>query len=158
MAFVPVGRLSSLRGLVVERSLEQQNMRLRLVDLVVLPAQTLCDTNSAPLVLPKQLQSAVRGIVVVLGDRLEHRFGQLDMPVLILAVRVSGRVVDAVDVFLQAGALMVSKRSRTLVAAAHVNIHRIRHFCDFLPLILVAIQELLLLAEAQGRVVSVSND
>lgn len=59
VAFVPVGRLSSLRGLVVERSpkrvsivliptasakrnlLEQQNMRLRLVDLVVLPAQTL---------------------------------------------------------------------------------------------------------------------
>lgn len=70
-----------------------------------------------------------------------------------------GRVVDAVDVLLQAGALMIGESSRALVAAAHVDIHRVRHFCDFLPLLLVAaIQEVLLLAEAQGRVVSGSDD
>lgn len=35
--------------------------------------------------------------------------------------------MDTVNVLLQAGAFVVGERARGLVAAAHVNIHRVRH-------------------------------
>jgi hypothetical protein len=85
------------------------------VDFVVLPAKTLrggegqsplaasselrhatestylCDSQGPPLLLPQQLQSAFRRVVVVLGDSLEHSLGQLYMTVLVVAVAVPVR-------------------------------------------------------------------
>lgn len=70
-------------------SLEQQNVWLRLVDLVVLPAQTLCDAQTSPLVFPQQLESASCAVEVVFGDSLEHLLGQLDVTVFVVVVVVS---------------------------------------------------------------------
>jgi hypothetical protein len=84
-------------------------MWLRLVNLVVLPTQALVSrlerdarpdggpkksahlsyAKRTPLVLPQQLQRALGRIVVVLGDRLEHRLWQLDVAVLVFAIGVS---------------------------------------------------------------------
>src|SRR3569833_1834992 len=84
-------------------------MRLRLVDLVVLPAKALrvtvsmyasahrttlqathlCDAHGSPFVLPEKLQGSFRRVVVLFGDRLEHRLWKLDVSILILVVRVS---------------------------------------------------------------------
>ncbi|OAQ78085.1 hypothetical protein VFPFJ_10117 [Purpureocillium lilacinum] len=80
--------------------------------------------------------------IALLGDRLEHRLGQLHVPILILAVRIParasavrclvhvlvghhppGRVVDRVDKLLQTRALRVGQRPGRLVSAAGVNIH-----------------------------------
>lgn len=83
-------------------------MRLRLMNLVMLPAQTLhimsacyvpcgrssdsylSDTKCAPFLLPKQLQRSVAGIMVIFGDSLEHGFGKLHMTVLEFAVGIPG--------------------------------------------------------------------
>lgn len=72
-----------------ENSLEQQNVRLRLVYLVVLPAQTLRDAQTPPLVFPQQLERASRAVEVVLGDGLEHLLGKLHVAVLVVVVVVS---------------------------------------------------------------------
>lgn len=69
-------------------SLEQQDVRLRLVYLVVLPAQTLRDAEPSPLILPQQLERASRAIEVVFGDGLEHLLGQLHVAVLVVVVVV----------------------------------------------------------------------
>jgi hypothetical protein len=68
-------------------SLEEQDVRLWLVDLVVLPAQTLCDAQTPPLVFPEQLEGAAR-IKVVFRDGLEHLLGQLHVAVLVVVVVV----------------------------------------------------------------------
>lgn len=80
--------ISSQHGLY---SLEQQDVWLRLVDLVVLPAQTLCDAQASPLVFPQQLEGASRAIKVVLGDGLEHLLGELDVAVLVVVIVVPAR-------------------------------------------------------------------
>jgi hypothetical protein len=116
-----------LRGLVVERALEQQNVRLRLVNLVVLPAQALRDAQAAPLVLPQQLERALGFVVVVGRDELEHGLGEADVTVLVLEVLVPGRVVDRVDKLLEAVALRRRQRPRLLVAPRHVNVHVFGH-------------------------------
>lgn len=110
-------------GLVVDRALEEQNVRLRLVDLVVFPSQTLSNSQSSPLVLPQQLEGASRTVKVFLGYRLEHLLGQLDVSVLEVVVGVSRRVVNALDELVQALALRVAQRARLLVAARSVNVH-----------------------------------
>jgi hypothetical protein len=69
-------------------SLEEQNVRFWLVHLVVLPAQTLRDAQTSPLVFPQQLQGASRAVEVVLGDGLEHRLGELDVAVFVLVIVV----------------------------------------------------------------------
>jgi hypothetical protein len=78
-------------------SLEEQNVRFRLVHLVVLPAQTLRDPKASPLVLPQQLQGASRAVEVVLGDGLEHRLGELDVAVfvVVIVVPVCAHIVSA---------------------------------------------------------------
>lgn len=72
-------------------SLEQQDVRLRLVYLVVLPAQTLGDAEPSPLILPQQLERASRSVEVVLGDGLEHLLGQLHVAVFVVVVVVPVR-------------------------------------------------------------------
>jgi hypothetical protein len=69
-------------------SLEEQNVRFRLVHLVVLPTQTLRDSKTSPLVLPQQLQGASRAVEVVFGDGLEHRLRELDVAVFVVVVVV----------------------------------------------------------------------
>lgn len=69
-------------------SLEQQNVRLRLVHFIVLPAQTLCDAQTSPLVFPKQLEGAARAVEVVLGNGFEHLLGQLHVAVFVVVVVV----------------------------------------------------------------------
>ena len=83
-------------------------MGLRLVDFVVLPAETLLlvslqsltdrewdgaahlrDAKGAPLLLPEKLQRALALVMVPLRDRLQHSLGKLHVPVLKLAVRVT---------------------------------------------------------------------
>jgi hypothetical protein len=63
-------------------------VRLRLVHLVVLPAQTLCDAQASPLVFPKQLEGAARAVEVVFGNGLEHLLGQLYVTVLVVVIVV----------------------------------------------------------------------
>lgn len=143
--------------------LEEQDVRLGLMDLVVFPPQALCvrralaksafqktrtirmtylsNTDGAPFVLPQQLQCSVGRIVVILRNGLQHGLGELDVSVLVLAVRVAGkallvtdgivlfvkalpgRVMDRVDEFLKSRSLIVAERPRDLVAAARVDIH-----------------------------------
>ena len=69
-------------------SLEQQDVWLWLVHLVVLPAQTLCDAQTSPLVFPQQLEGASRAVKVVLGDGLEHLLGELNVTVLVVIIVV----------------------------------------------------------------------
>jgi len=82
------------------------------MDLVVLPAQTLqskisikslgrlfeapegknahlSDAHAPPFLLPQKLEGALRLIVVLGRDGLEHGLGQLHVAVFVLAVRVS---------------------------------------------------------------------
>ena len=73
-------------------------MRLRLVHLVVLPAQTLCDAQTSPFVFPQQLEGASRAVKVVLGDGLEHLLGELDVTVLVVIVVVPARTHVIVSV------------------------------------------------------------
>jgi hypothetical protein len=68
-------------------------VRLRLVHLVVLPAQTLCDAQTSPLVFPQQLEGAARAVEVVLGDGFEHLLGQLHVAVLVVVVVVPAKRV-----------------------------------------------------------------
>lgn len=49
----------------------------------------LCDAESSPFVLPEQLQGSLLRVVVILGYRLEHCLGELDMSVLVFAIGVS---------------------------------------------------------------------
>jgi hypothetical protein len=57
----------------------------------VLPAQTLCDTQTSPLVFPQQLEGASRAVEVVLGNGLEHLLGELDVAVLVVIIVVPAR-------------------------------------------------------------------
>jgi len=66
-------------------------VRFRLVHLVVLPAQTLRDAQTPPLVLPQQLQGASRAVEVVLGDGFKHGFGELHVAVFVMVVVVPAR-------------------------------------------------------------------
>lgn len=72
-----------------KHSLEQQNMRLRLVHFVVLPAQALRDAQPPPLLLPQQLERAALAVEVVARDHLEHVLGQLHVAVFVVVVGVS---------------------------------------------------------------------
>lgn len=58
----------------------------------------LSDAKSSPFLLPQEFEGTLGSVVVILGDGLEHGFGKLDMAVFEFTVRVSGRVVDGVDV------------------------------------------------------------
>lgn len=78
------------RGVVY--SLKQQDVRLRLVYLVVLPPQALRDAQASPLVFPQQLERASGAVEVVLGDRLEHLLGELHVAVFVVVVIVPVRV------------------------------------------------------------------
>jgi len=51
--------------LIVYWALEEKYVWLRLVHLIMLPSQTLCDTQSAPFLLPEKLQCAFRRVEVV---------------------------------------------------------------------------------------------
>lgn len=52
--------------------LEQQNVRLRRVNLIVLPAQALRDPQTSPLFLVEDLECSCLGVEVILGDGLQH--------------------------------------------------------------------------------------
>lgn len=64
--------------------------------LIMLPAQTLGDPQTPPLLLVKDLQSlGVRVLEVVLGDSLEHILGEHDVAVLVVLVGIPVGVVLA---------------------------------------------------------------
>lgn len=84
-----VRELQCLHHTRLLHSLEQQNVWLGLVHFIMLPPQTLCDAQSSPLVFPQQLQCASGAIEVVLGYRLEHLLGQLNVTVLVMVVVIS---------------------------------------------------------------------
>lgn len=84
-----VRELQCLHHTRLLHSLEQQNVWLGLVHFIMLPPQTLCDAQSSPLVFPQQLQCASGAIEVVLGYRLEHLLGQLNVTVLVMVVIIS---------------------------------------------------------------------
>lgn len=65
-------------------------------------------------------------VVVVLGNGLEHGLGELDVAVFIFTVRISGRVVDGVNVLLKPGTLRVGQRPRRRIPATRVNVE-LRH-------------------------------
>lgn len=113
----------SLVGLEVHWSFEQQNVWLGLVHFIMLPPQTLCDAQSSPLVFPQQLQCASGAIEVVLGYRLEHLLGQLNVTVLVVVVVISRRVVNRVNELIQFIPLRIRQQSRLLVPPREINIH-----------------------------------
>lgn len=51
----------------------------------------LSDAECSPFLFPEQLQCSMGRVMVIFRDGLEHGFGKLHMPVLVLAVRVSRR-------------------------------------------------------------------
>jgi hypothetical protein len=55
----------------------------------MLPAQTLCDAQSSPLILPEQLQRSPGSIKVVFRYCLEHLLWELDVAVFEVVVAVS---------------------------------------------------------------------
>lgn len=106
----------------------------------------LCNAHGSPFLLPQELQSAFRLIVVVGGNGLEHSLGQLDVAVLVftigIAIGTSGRVssrtvesslkvrkgvpsriVNRVDELLEARTLVIRQRPRAGVAATGVDAH-----------------------------------
>ena len=56
------------------------------MDLVVFPAQTLCDAHRPPFLLPEQLQGPLGLVVVLCGDDFEHLLRDLHVPVLVFVV------------------------------------------------------------------------
>jgi len=50
------------------------------MNLVVLPSQTLSDSQASPLILLQYLEGASLGVEVILGDHLEHAFRKHHMP------------------------------------------------------------------------------
>merc|ERR1712137_759359 len=87
----------SLRGLVVQGALEEQDMGLWLVDLVMLPPKALGDSHSPPFLFPQKLQRALGLVVVLGGNGLQHGLWELHVAVFELAVRVSSRIMDRID-------------------------------------------------------------
>jgi len=74
---------------ILSYSLEQQNMRLRLMHLIMLPPQTLRDAQPPPLVFPQQLQRAAGPVEVLFGNGFEHGLGELDVAVFEVVVGVA---------------------------------------------------------------------
>lgn len=93
------------------------------MNFIVFPSETLCNAKSSPFILPKKLQGAFSRIVVIFGNGLEHGLGELDVTVLIFAVRVSGGVMDRVNELLNASPFGIRERSRCLVSAGDINVH-----------------------------------
>ena len=85
--------------------------------LVVLPAQTLCDAQTSPLVFPQQLEGASRAVKVVLGDSLEHLLGELDVAVLVVIVVVPVRT----HVIVSARSSRGSSRAVSRAMIAHLD-------------------------------------
>jgi hypothetical protein len=60
--------------------LEQKNVGFRSVNLVMLPAQTLSDAQSPPLLLMQDLEGSRLGVEVVLRYDFEHALGKHHVP------------------------------------------------------------------------------
>lgn len=56
-------------------------MRLRRMNLVVLPSQALSDTETPPFLFVEDLKGPGLDVEIVLGDRFKHLLGKHDMPV-----------------------------------------------------------------------------
>jgi len=109
--------------LVVDRSLEEQNVRLRLMYLIMFPPQTLGDAEPSPLFLPEQLERASRPIKVLLWYLLQHLLWQLHMAVFEVVIIVPRRVVYRIDELIKLIPLDIVKQTRLLVAACVINVH-----------------------------------
>ena len=65
------------------------------MDFIVLPTETLRDSDAPPLLLGQQSQSSgIVGAEEVLRYHLEERFREDDMPVLVMIVRVPFGVMN----------------------------------------------------------------
>lgn len=70
------------------------------MDLVMLPAQTLSDAYTPPLLLREQAKSAaVIGIEEILGDHLEKRLGEDDVTIFVFFIRIALRVVNPAEMY-----------------------------------------------------------
>lgn len=56
-------------------------MRLRRMNLIVLPSQALSDTETPPFLFVEDLKGTGLDVEIVLRDRFKHLLGKHDMPV-----------------------------------------------------------------------------
>ena len=70
--------------------LEEQNVRLRLMDFIMLPTKTLSNSKGSPFVLVKELEKVfLRILVVFLGDHFKHGLWELHVAILKVVIVVS---------------------------------------------------------------------
>lgn len=93
------------------------------MNFVVFPAQALRDTQGSPLFFPEQFKGSFRAVKVVGWDLFEHVFGKLDMAVFKLIIRISRRVMDGVDKFLEPFSFGFQQKAGFLIPPAHVDVH-----------------------------------
>jgi len=98
---------------VVLGPLEEKDVGFWRMNLVVLPSQTLSDSQASPLILLQYLEGASLGVEVILGDHLEHAFWKHHVPILVVVIGITVRVVDAVNELLETVALSVGQETRT---------------------------------------------
>lgn len=77
--------------------LEQKDVRLRIMDFIVFPTKTLCDTQASPFLFPEQLQCAFCRVEIFSRNSFEHCLWQLDMSIFVFAVAVSGGVLVSLE-------------------------------------------------------------
>lgn len=116
------GSCCSVLGLVVERSLEQEDVWFRRMALVVLPPERLCDPEPSPLVFRQDTQRPDLAVEVVRGYHLQHRLGQHYVSVLVHIVAVPRRVVNRLLKLQHARTLLVSKLPsfKSMVMSIHI--------------------------------------
>lgn len=90
-------------------------MGLRSVNFVVLPTQTLSNSQAPPFFLVEDFQSPGFWVKEVLGNRFQHALWEHYMAVLIMVVRVTIAIVDAIDELIKTNLLSFSEQTRSAV-------------------------------------------
>jgi len=81
---------------------EEKNVWFGRMNFVMFPSQTLRDPDTPPLRLSQETQRP--GIILIeelLGDHLQKLFGQYDVPIFVVIIGVTIRVVDFLDVLFE---------------------------------------------------------
>lgn len=98
-------------------------MRLRSMNLIVLPPQALSDTKTPPFLFVEDLKGPSLNVKIVLGDRFEHLLGKHDVPVLVGLVGVAVRVMDQIDKLVKALSLGFREHARAAIAGTRAFFH-----------------------------------
>lgn len=87
-------------------------MRLRLVRLIVDPAQALCDSKTSPFLLMQNAQLSSAGVEVIFGYNFQHVLWQYDVTVLVEVIVVPLAIVNVILKLFEPCTLRYSQQSR----------------------------------------------